>query len=156
MRRNEFDGNPALTMADGGEERQLGTRVLARQRPQIRYPDPLREGVRVLSGADDGDSVQIQIPERRVHGAGDPGRGRVLELECRLLRALRDQQVQLGVAVRGPEEAFTGVGLMHLNHLLQCESLPRRAELRMGEQAGMIRKIEQRVQDAAVAEQDLR
>ena len=82
-------------------------------------------------------------------------RGRVLELERGPLRALHNQEAQLGVAVRCPEEAFAGVGPVHPDDLLQREPLPRRAELGMSAQAVLVRQVEQRVKNAAVAEQSL-
>lgn len=87
-----------------------------------------------IAGMDDVEARELQVGERRAHRRCDRGRGGPLELEASLTASVGDEQVQLGLRVRGPEVTLIPVRSQVAHDLAEEESLPRGPDLRMAEQ----------------------
>lgn len=82
---------------------------------------------------DDVEVVERQVFERDAHGSPGAWLLRELELDPKATTGVAQEQIELGAAVRPPEERFTIPA--HTEDLLQAEPLPRCPQLRVRLQA---------------------
>ena len=126
------------------------------QPPERHRPDPGGERERVGPAVDHVQPLQAKVPERHVHRPGERGRGGALELEPPAPPSPHHEKVQLGSRVSSPEVALPPVDAEAAHDRLEREPLPRRAELGMAVEIPPLADPEQRVQDPAVGQVDLR
>ncbi len=87
--------------------------------------------------------VERQIRQRDVHVAGDLRRLAELGFQAVTTPAVKEEQVQLGSAVRGPKIRLCRPD--RPEGLLYGKAFPRGAYPRVGQQAGPIRQAQQAV-----------
>jgi len=96
---------------------------------------------------------QLQILDGTVHGARPARCIRVFKFKTIAPALCHHQQVQFGAGVSRPKVGIPG--LKHADHMLNCKTLPRCADLRVSLQINQGAQLEQGVQDAAVANVNL-
>ena len=111
------------------------------------------ERVSAVARIDDVDVIEGQILERDPHR---PRRVRgvpELELEAQPSSASQNQQVELRAGM-GPVEVRVPFRVQQADHLIQCESFPRCAELGVRQHIMPRAKSQEQVQQSGVPEVD--
>jgi hypothetical protein len=105
---------------------------------------------------DHGEALEFEVRQSGPHG-GRHGRGGCsLELETETLVSAHDEEIELGTALCRPEEDLLRASAKPLDDLPEKEALPGRSELRMTGDRSLVRKPQERVEEPAVREVDLR
>ena len=117
--------------------------------------DVLGDRVRAFDGRHDVGTLDLHVADRLAESLRRPGRSREFDLETDASATQRDDDVQF-CARRGPVERDVGTRRRRRDDLLDDETLPRCAGRGVALQIGHRTDVEQRMQDAGVAQIDLR
>ena len=117
------------------------------------HRDPIVERIRLVSGVHHEEMLQLEIIQCHSHGARRAGSVGELAFEPITPAAARDEQVELGTAVRRPE--VDRAGFERPRKLLDREALEGSTDLRMTSHLCAGLQCEEGVQEPAVPEVNL-
>ena len=117
--------------------------------------DALCHGVCVDAGMNYMQRVELEICHREAHRRREDRSRSVLDLETDALPTANHEQVEFCALIRAPKKALRGVQSQLRDDFLDDEAFPRGANLGVRDQIVVSGQVQQRVQDATVADVDL-